>query len=66
MMQSVVEGQRASSSHEDLRSQLATLTAFFGDGSDAAEASKGIEISETNGTVGIAEDGSEHKGADAG
>ena len=66
MMESIVEGQRASSSHEDLRSLLATLTAFFGDGSYAAEASKGIEISETNGVVGVTEHGSEHDGADTG
>ena len=66
VMQSVVEGHRASSSHEDLGSLLATLTAFLGDRSDASEASKGIEISETNGVVCIAEDGSEHEGADAG
>jgi len=66
MMESIIEGQRASSSHEDLRSLLATLTAFFGDGSYTAEASKGIEISETNGVVGVTEHGSEHDGADAG
>ncbi|MGH9388477.1 MAG: hypothetical protein ACRD1Z_02610, partial [Vicinamibacteria bacterium] len=49
VMQSVVEGQRASSSHEDLRSLLATLTAFFGDGSNSTEAPEGVEISEPNG-----------------
>ena len=60
MMESVVEGQRASSPHEDLWSLLATLTTFFGDGSDAAETSEGVEISETKGVVGVTEHGSEH------
>jgi hypothetical protein len=66
MMESIVEWQRASSSHVNLRFLLAKLAALFCDGSDAAEASKGIEVSETNGVVGIAEHASEHDGADAG
>jgi hypothetical protein len=66
VMQSVVEGQRASSSHEDLRSFLAPLTTFLGNRGNATKAPEGIEISESNGVVCIAEDGSEHEGADAG
>ena len=37
MMESVIEGQRASSPHEDSWSQLTALAAFFCDGGDAAE-----------------------------
>lgn len=65
MMESIVEGQRASSPHEDCWSQLSTLAALFGDGSDATEASEGLEIAETNGVMGISEYGSKHEGADA-
>ena len=62
MIESIVEGLRACSPQED----LATFAALFGDGSDTAEAPESLEISKTNGVVGIAENGSEHEGADAG
>ena len=39
---------------------------MFRDGSDTPEAPESLEISETNGVVGMAENGSEHEGADAG
>lgn len=65
MMESVIEGQRASSPHEDSWSQLTALAAFFCDGGDAAESPEGVEISKPNGVVGIAEHGGEHVSTDA-
>ncbi len=62
MMESIVEGLRARSPQED----LATFSALFGDGSDTPEAPESLEIAKTNGVVGIAENGSEHEGANAG
>lgn len=62
MIESIVEGLRASSPQEN----LATFAALFGDGRDPPKASESLEISETNGVVCIAEYGSEHEGADAG
>lgn len=61
MMESVVEGLRASSPERD----LTTFAALFGDGGYSPEASESLEISETKGVVGIAEHGSEYEGADA-
>ena len=66
MMESIVEGQRTSSPHEDFRFLLTALAAFLCNGSDATEAPEGVEISETNRVVGIAENGGEHEGPDAG
>lgn len=62
MMESVVEGLRASSPQDD----LATFAALFGDGGYSPEASESLAISETNGVVGIAEHRSEYEGANAG
>lgn len=62
VMQSIVEGLRASSPQED----LTTFAALFGDRSYPPKASESFEISETNGFVGIAEHGSEHESANAG
>ena len=66
MMESIIEGQRASSPHEDCWSQLTALAAFFCDRCDAAESPEGVEITEPNGVVGIAEHGGEHVSPDAG
>ena len=66
MMESIVQGQRTSSSHEDFGFFLTALATFLSNGSDATEAPEGVEISETNGVVGIAEYGGEDEGADAG
>ena len=66
MMESIIERQRASSPHKDCWSQLTTLAAFFCDGGDAPETPEGIEISEPNRVVGIAEHGGEHVSTDAG
>ena len=66
MMESIVQGQRTSSSHEDFGFLLAALAAFLCNGGDATEAPEGVEISETNRFVGIAEYGGEHEGAHAG
>lgn len=66
MMESVVKGQRASSPHEDFGIFLPTLTAFLSDGSDSAKASEGVEISETDRVVGVAEQGSKYKGSNTG
>ena len=62
VIESIVKGLRAGSPQDD----LATFAALFGDGSYSPEASEGLEITETNGVVGIAEHGSEYEGADAG
>ncbi len=62
MMERVVEGLRARSPQKD----LATFAALFSDGSDTSEAPESLEIAKTNGVVGIAENGSEYEGADAG
>ena len=62
MMERIVEGLRARSPQKD----LATFAALFRDGSDTPEAPESLEIAETNGVVGMAENGSEHEGADAG
>ena len=62
MMESVVEGLRARSPHED----LATFTALLCHGSDTAQVSQGNEVSEPNGVMSVCEDGSEDKGADTG
>ncbi len=62
MMERIVEGLRARSPQKD----LATFAALFGDGSDTPEAPESLEIAKSNGVVGIAENGSEHEGADAG
>ena len=66
MMESIVQGQRASSPHEDFGFLLTALAAFLCNGSDATEAPEGVEISETNRVVGIAEYGGEHEGPHAG
>ena len=62
MMESVVEGLRARSPHED----LAAFTALLCNGSDTAKASKCTEVSEANRVVSVCEDGSEDEGADPG
>ncbi len=66
MVESIIEGQRASSPHQDCRSQLTALAAFFSDRSDASESPEGVEITEPNGVVGIAEHGGEHVSTDTG
>ncbi len=62
MMERIAEGLRARSPQKD----LATFAALFCDGSDTPEAPESLEIAKANGVVGIAENGSEHEGADAG
>jgi hypothetical protein len=62
VMQSIVEGLRASSSQED----LTTFTALFCDRSYAPKAPESLEITKTNGFVCIAEHGSENESADSG
>lgn len=64
MMESVVEGQRASPPHEDFWMCLSTFTAFLSDGSDASKAPEGVEIAQSNGVVRKAEHRGEHEGAD--
>ena len=66
MMEGIVEGQRTSSPHEDFGFLLTALAAFLCNGSDTTEAPEGVEISETNRVVGIAENGGEYEGSDAG
>ena len=65
MMESIVKGQRRSCPHEDFGFLLTALTALLCDGSNATEASEGLEISEANRVVGIAEYRREHAGAHA-
>jgi hypothetical protein len=62
MIESHVKGLRSCSPQDD----LATFTALLGDGSYSPVGSEGLEITETNGFVGIAEHGSEYEGANAG
>lgn len=62
MMQRVVERQRAGPPHDD----LSPFTALFGDRGDASQASKSVEISQTNGIMSVAEESSEDDGAHAG
>jgi hypothetical protein len=66
VVESVIEGQGASSAHEDLGSKFSPLSALLGDGRDATEASEGLEIAESNGVVGVAEQGGEHESPDTG
>ncbi len=61
MVESIVEGLRACSPQDD----LATFATLFRDGSDTPEAPESLEIAETNGVVGIADNGSEYVGSDA-
>ena len=58
MMESVVEGLRAGSPHED----PASFTALLGNGSDAPQASEAIEVSQSNGVVSVSEDGGKDGG----
>ena len=62
MMESIVEGLRASSPEKN----LPTFATLFCDGSNSPKASESLKISETNGIVCVAEHGGEHEGADAG
>ncbi len=62
VMESVVEGLRASSPHEN----LATFTALLCNGSDTAQVSEGNEVSETNGAMSVRKDGSENECSDTG
>ena len=62
MMESIVEGLRASSPQEN----LPTFAALFGDGSDAAKTAEGIEITQANRVVSMTEETGEDKGTDAG
>ena len=61
MMEGIVEGLGASPPHQDL-SPLATL---LGDRNDTAEASKGVEVTEANGIVSVAEKGGERPNSDS-
>ena len=60
MMESVVEGLRASSPHEN----LATFTTLLRNGSDPAKVSEGNEVSEPNGVMSVSENGGEDEGTD--
>lgn len=62
MMESVIEGLRACSPHED----LSTFAALFGNGSDAPQATECLEVSQSNGVVCVGEESGEDKGSDAG
>ena len=62
MMESVIEGLRACSPHEN----LPTFAALFRNGSDAAEATECLEVSQSNGVVCVAEERGEDKGSDTG
>ncbi len=66
MVKSVAKGQRASSPHKDFGIFLATFSTFLSDGSDATQTPEGLEISESNRIVCVAEHGSKHVGTDAG
>jgi hypothetical protein len=62
MMQSIVEGLRACSPHDD----LSTFSALSGDGSDASEATECFEVAQANGVVGVAEETGKDKGPNTG
>lgn len=62
MMEGQVEGLRASSAYED----LSEFAALLSDGGNPTQATKGIEVSQAYGIVGMAQERSEDEAADAG